>query len=129
MKKILVGVLLLVFSLDSSAVSLSFADQQSSAAGQVFKVGNGVLPPKRAYTTNPQYTDAARKAKVSGNVLLSLIVNESGTVRDVQVERSLRPDLDQQAIAAVSTWRFEPATKDGLPVPVKMKVEVSFRLY
>jgi TPR repeat protein len=37
--------------------------------------------------------------------------------------------LDEQAIEAVSNWRFEPATKDGTPVAVQINVEVNFHLF
>jgi TonB family protein len=37
--------------------------------------------------------------------------------------------LDEKAIEAVSTWRFQPATHNGQPVAVEVNVEVSFRLY
>jgi TonB family protein len=58
-----------------------------------------------------------------------MIVTAKGKVRDLKVIRSLDPGLDKQAVAAVSTWRFEPATKDGKPVAVHLPVEVTFRLY
>jgi protein TonB len=32
-------------------------------------------------------------------------------------------------VEAVKTWRFKPATKDGVPVAVQVNVEVNFRLY
>jgi hypothetical protein len=37
--------------------------------------------------------------------------------------------LEQKAVEAVGTWRFEPAKKDGRPVAVQTNVEVTFRLY
>jgi TonB family protein len=37
--------------------------------------------------------------------------------------------LDEKALEAVRTWRFEPARKDGVPVAVQISVEVNFRLY
>jgi TonB family protein len=37
--------------------------------------------------------------------------------------------LDEKAIEAVKNWRFEPAMKDGHPVPVQIAVEVDFHLY
>jgi len=37
--------------------------------------------------------------------------------------------LDEKALDAVRTWRFEPARKDGVPVAVRISVEVNFRLY
>lgn len=93
-----------------------------------YRPGPGIVMPKPIYHPEPSYTDAARKAKVSGTVVLSFTVTSEGRVDAVRVERSLRSDLDEQALATVSTWRFEPGTKDGIPVPVRLNVEVSFKL-
>jgi TonB family protein len=45
------------------------------------------------------------------------------------VQRTLGLGLDEKAIEAVKTWRFEPAMKDGKPVAVAINIEVDFRLY
>jgi protein TonB len=37
--------------------------------------------------------------------------------------------LDEKAIEAVNQYRFKPAMKDGEPVPVRITVEVNFRLF
>ena|SRR5579871_2382496 len=109
-------------------------DTQQSAAGsagpqdRVYEPGEGVTPPKPVSTPNPEYTDQARKKKISGTVLVAMIVNPDGTVRDVSVVKGTEPSLDQQAVKAVSHWQFEPATKDGKPVAVHLKAEVSFRI-
>jgi outer membrane biosynthesis protein TonB len=47
--------------------------------------------------------------------------------RDVQPVRPVGHGLDQQALAAVSRYRFTPAMKNGEPVPVKIMVEVNFQ--
>jgi TonB family protein len=47
----------------------------------------------------------------------------------LKVVKSLDKGLDKQALSAVSTWRFEPATKDGKPVAVHLSTDVTFRLY
>jgi periplasmic protein TonB len=54
---------------------------------------------------------------------------EDGVPRDIRVSRALGMGLDEKAIEAVHTWRFQLATQDGHPVPVMMEVEVSFHLY
>jgi protein TonB len=56
-------------------------------------------------------------------------VDQFGKVRDIKVEQSLDPALDKNAIASLSQWKFQPATKDGQPVAVQMMVQISFRLY
>jgi TonB family protein len=50
-------------------------------------------------------------------------------VRDVQVTRPLGMGLDEKAIEAVKEWRFQPAKKDGVPVAVRILVDVDFHLY
>jgi periplasmic protein TonB len=94
-----------------------------------FRVGNGVSSPRAIYNPDPEYSDEARKAKFQGNVVLSLIVDPLGHVRDIHVARSLGMGLDEKALEAVRRWRFEPGMKDGYPVAVQVNVEVNFRLY
>ena len=92
-------------------------------------LGSDVTPPKPVYRPNPEYVDKARREKINSAVIRSMIVTTEGKVRDVKVIKSLDPGLDKQAIAAVRTWKFEPATRAGKPVAVHLKTEVDFRLY
>jgi protein TonB len=84
--------------------------------------------PKILYKVEPQYTEDAKIAKISGSVLLKLVVDENGNAQDIQVARSLDEGLDQNAIAAVRQWVFAPATEDGKPVAFAANIEVNFRL-
>ena len=97
--------------------------------GGVYKVGGGVSAPRAIFTPDPQYSDEARKAHYQGTVLLWVIVAPDGRARDVKIARTLGMGLDEKAIEAVRTWKFEPAMKDGRPVAVQINVEVNFRLY
>jgi TonB family protein len=97
-------------------------------APRVYHPGDGVAFPKLVYSPGPPYTDEARKAKVSGIVLLNILVGADGLVHEASVRRSLRPDLDESALRTVKTWRFEPGRKDGQPVAVQVTVEVSFNV-
>jgi len=104
-------------------------DPPDKTSDTVYEMGNGVMAPKPVYTPDPEYTERARKKKIHGAVLLEMIVTAEGKVRDLKVTKSLDLGLDKQALAAVSTWKFEPATKDGKPVAVRLRTEVDFRLY
>jgi len=88
-----------------------------------------VTPPVPIDTPDPEYTREARKARIEGVVQLFIVVDEKGKARDIKVSGSLRPDLDQKAIEAVTHWRFKPATKNGHPIPVHMSVEITFKLH
>ena len=90
----------------------------------------GVTPPHATHVANPEYSDQARRKRIQGVVLLSTLVNEQGEPTDVQVEKGLGYGLDENAMRAVSQYRFQPATdRDGKPVAVRIKIEVSYRLY
>jgi periplasmic protein TonB len=78
--------------------------------------------------TEPEYSEEARKAKVQGTVVLSIVVTASGQVSGVRVIRSLGLGLDERAIEAVRQWKFRAATVDGKPVATQAVVEVNFRL-
>ena len=97
--------------------------------GGVFRVGGGVSAPKPIFQPEPEYSEEARKAKYQGTCVLWLIVGPDGKPRDIKVSRNLGMGLDEKAIQAVKTWKFEPAMKDGKPVAVEISVEVEFRLY
>src|SRR5882762_10041467 len=97
--------------------------------GGFFHVGGGVSAPRVIFQPDPEYSEEARKAKYQGTCVLWLVVGPDGKPRDIRVARSLGLGLDEKAIEAVKTWKFEPAMKDGKPVAVQINVEVSFRLY
>ena len=94
-----------------------------------YRPGNGVSAPRAIYDPDPEYSEEARKNKYSGIVTLTIVVDPSGRPRDIQVVRSLGMGLDEKAVEAVEKWKFAPGMKDGMPVAVKVNVEVSFRLY
>lgn len=102
---------------------------QQQSSERIYKIGeDGVKPPRSTYAPDPEYTDHARRKKIQGTVVLACVITATGTTRDVQIIKSLEQGLDKQAVDAVRSWRFEPATRDGSPVPVEIKVEVSFSL-
>jgi TonB family protein len=99
--------------------------------GQLFYFPDfdGISSPKCVRCPPPEYTDAAKKARVTGTVLFSVIVTEQGKLKDARLIRSLEPSLERAAIDAMRKWSLNPA-KDaaGNPVPVRVVIEVSFNL-
>lgn len=111
------------------AMELSVEAQNASPVPNgVYRVGGEVVPPQAIYAPNPQYTKEARKAKLQGTVTLLVIVSADGTPRNIKVEKPLGKGLDEKAIEALRQWKFMPATKNGQPVAVVIKVDVNFRL-
>jgi TonB family protein len=93
------------------------------------KVGPGVTPPRAIFHPEAEFSDYARQKKLQGDCVLGLRVDAHGMPQDIHITRSLEASLDQKAIEAVQRYRFTPAMKDGIPVPVAIAVEVRFRLY
>ncbi|MGD0323916.1 MAG: energy transducer TonB [Terriglobia bacterium] len=97
--------------------------------GGIYSVGGGVSAPIPIYKPEPAYSEEARKAKYQGTVVLWIVVDVQGNVTDPRVVRPLGLGLDEKALETVRTWKFKPALRNGSPVPVRVIVEVSFRLF
>jgi periplasmic protein TonB len=95
----------------------------------VYTTGNGVSMPRPIYTPEPEFSEEARRIKLQGEVTLLATIGVDGRPRNLLVVRSLGMGLDEKAVAAVNTWRFEPAKKEGHPVAVQMNIIVNFHLY
>jgi TonB family protein len=89
---------------------------------------DGVTAPSIVYKVNPSYSPEAKEAKIQGVVTLTMVVNTQGRGDDIQVTRSLDPQLDSNAVLAVGQWLFKPGTKDGQPVDVAVTIEINFKL-
>jgi TonB family protein len=105
-------------------------DWGAHPAGYVLHhVGGGVASPKATYSPNPEYSEKARRDKYMSIVRIAGTVSPKGAFADLCVVQAAGEGLDEKAMEAVTTWKFEPATLNGEPVAVRINVEVTFRLY
>jgi TonB family protein len=90
----------------------------------------GVTLPSVVSETKPVYTQAAKEAKIQGDVLMNVVVKTDGTVGEVAVTKSLdaKYGLDQAAVDAARLWKFKPGTKGGKAVPVEVQLQMRFTL-
>jgi TonB family protein len=123
------GALASVLLFPCAGIALAQDSSQTPSEIVYERQGPGMTHPKAVYQPNPDYAERPRRKKLQGVVVLSMIVSADGTVRDPQVTQSLDKDLDKKAVECVKKWRYEPATKDGKPVAMRVAVEVDFRLY
>lgn len=100
-----------------------------NTGGGVKQVGGGVSAPVEIYRVEPEFSEEARKAKISGNVLVNLWVDRTGRVTHVSVLKGLGMGLDEKAIEAVKQFRFKPAMENGKPVTVEMNIDVNFQIF
>ena len=92
------------------------------------RVGGDVKAPVALNRSDPLYTNAARKARIEGTVIIEAIISKSGNVEDVRVLKGLPAGLSQEAEAAVKKWRFKPGTLNGNPVATIFNLTVTFKL-
>lgn len=85
-------------------------------------------PPKELSSNLlPEFPADMRARGQEGLVILKLVVEVDGRVSNIQVMRGEEPFISA-ALAAVKTWRYEPALVDGQPTAVFRIVKVPFRL-
>jgi len=87
--------------------SVVIPDGPAGPAIGPMQISGNVLAPVRIYSPDPHYPD-------------------DGNVTDVKVLKGLPSGLTESAVAAVSSWRFKPATLEGRAVAVYYLVTVSF---
>lgn len=92
------------------------------------RVGGDVRAPVVIKRVEPMYTEEARQHRISGIVIVEVLIDETGAVRDAVVAKDLPDGLGQAAIDAVKQWEFQPATRNGAPVPVIFNLTVNFKL-
>jgi TonB family protein len=97
--------------------------------GPVYKVRPGMTVPVIVWAPDPEYSNEARRKKLTGSVLVSAIVGTDGHTHDVQAASHLGMGLDENAVKAVQQYRFQPATYQAKPVPTRVNIKVDFHLY
>jgi TonB family protein len=92
--------------------------------------GTGVTLPVLVHDVKPPYTADAMRERITGTVRMEVVVREDGTVGDVHLLQSVdaKYGMDEQCVATVRQWRFQPGTKNGVPVPVIVSIEMHFTL-
>ena len=96
--------------------------------GGPYGPGSGIDPPRLLREVKPQYTEAALRQRLEGEVVVEVVVLRDGRVGDVRLIQRLGAGLDERAVDAVKQWVFEPARRLGAPVDVLVEVAVDFSL-
>ena len=97
-------------------------DKQSEP---VYDLGPGITPPRVTKQVAPKHS-MGDGVRVTGSVVIVLVVSSEGLPKDVRVVKGIDKELDQSAIDAVEQWRFAPGEKDGKPVAVRLSLELDF---
>ena len=94
----------------------------------IYEPGGDVKAPKLVHYVEPAFSPSSKEAFVEGTVKISTVVTREGVATSLHVTSGLNAEEDRTAIDAVKQWKFQPGTKAGQPVNVKVNVEVTFHL-
>lgn len=89
--------------------------------------GGQLQQPKLISSVASVYPAAAKAAHAQGDVTLDALIDATGKVVAAKVI-SGSPLLQQAALDSLRLWKYEPARLDGQPIPIHIKVNISFRL-
>lgn len=87
-----------------------------------------VEPPQKVSTPPPTIQHRPRHGNGYGKVVVQAVIATDGRVVCPRVLEGASPGFTDAALEAVVGWRFEPATRDGEPVPVRYTLTTTFRL-
>jgi TonB family protein len=102
--------------------------KDAKAAPVVYTPGGDVKPPKVIHYVEPDFSQSSKEAFIDGIVKLKTTVTPEGRPSDIEVVKGLKSDEDKTAVDAVKQWRFQPGTKGGEAVYVRVSIEIAFHL-
>jgi len=92
----------------------------------VYTVGGEVRSPILRYAESVPYSERMREIDAQGTVMVTTILGPDGVPAGTDVLMPLKRPFDVAALKAAGRLRFEPATIQGKPVPVRIFVEFNF---
>lgn len=74
------------------------------------------------------YTSLAASYYIEGRILVKFVVKKDGRTNNIRIIEGLGYGLDEIAISAIETTRFEPGELDGEPIAVETILPLEFIL-
>ena len=86
------------------------------------------VPPENISMPPPTYSDRAKDAGIEGMVLLHMLIDSKGDVREVRLLKGIDEELDAQAMASARESKWEPAKNKNNPVACWISMPIRFKL-
>jgi TonB family protein len=112
-----------------AAPAAAAGTEQPAGTAKPFKMGGPISNPRLLTHVDPGFDNTARAMKYTGTVLVNFMVDATGKTSHFRILHPVGLGLDEQALAAVSQYTFEPAKENGVPVAVELNVEVNFQIF
>jgi periplasmic protein TonB len=103
------------------------------ATAQAHAMGEATMPsstlPTPIFRPSPKYTVPMRYDQVHGTVEVSFVVDSKGDVVAPRILSAKDPRMAESALAAVRSWKYRPALRNGAPVPCLMIENINFPVF
>jgi TonB family protein len=105
-------------------------DMPPQALGDAHVQANarGVVAPRRISGSAPIYPVNSLMRGGTGEALIEFTVTETGETADFVVVRATSDSFAAHSIAALQTWRFEPARRDGRAIAIRAQQPFAYRI-
>jgi protein TonB len=135
MKKILFTLIASIFTLSAIAqkndtIKVMEADTSIyTSAENLAEFPGGINEFYRYLSRSIRYPKDAREHRITGRVVVAMVIEKSGNLSNIKVLHSVYPDLDNEAIRVVrGSPKWIPAIRDGKSVRSSFTLPISFRL-
>ena len=93
------------------------------------EVESGVLElPEPLHMVPPVYPWEMKRTGHTGTVILSFVIDESGSMQNLTVADSSHREFIDPALEAFRKWTFKPARRAGVPVAMRATIPIQFAL-
>ena len=100
--------------------AVGMIEQQPSFKGGMSALSNWI-------GEHMQYPEEALKNNIKGKVVASFVVEQDGSITNVEIVKSVHPLLDNETKRVISSMpKWNPGTQDGKPVRVKYQIPLTF---
>lgn len=102
------------------------APAQAPAQAQTAPAHPATSRPKLVYSPKPLFPPTMYLLCREGEVCVSMLVSADGVPSEIKVSASDDPEFSNALLAVVPQWRFQAATRDGVPVAHTVTVAIPF---
>ena len=107
------------------AGAVSVAAQSQNPHVDRIRIGGTVQLAKITKKVEPVYPAEAKKAGISGTVVLHAVIAQDGTVKQLDYVSGPR-ELTDSAMVAARQWEYKPTLLNGQPVEVDTTINVDY---
>jgi protein TonB len=101
--------------------------QESPKQPKRVRISSGVANSLLRHNVDPEYPWEAKQRHITGDVLLWIVIDKSGNVASIRVEKGA-PILVDAAVEAVKRWKYRPFVLKGEPVEAESTILIKFRM-